>query len=327
MPLLALFGVLFFVSTVCFGQSYRRFEFSSQTTTLRIEGQSAGCSGCPVSNWMIGPEFVFNLNQHFALDGALSWTPLSQSSGYSSGGRMIEVLIGPKASIRSRRFTLFTKARPGFVSWNRALTDLQVINFPPTSLADITTTYGRRNFFAFALTGGIEYSLSPRVTLTAELGDTRVRHTSYTGYARPMTNNFQTSAGVFYRFGKENLFELRSSHQDHKFFDRFNIALMTASLLAQTADAVTTQRGLKNCWRTYGRSYWFCSNFEGDPIARPFVNQGWGGQVALAVVVNSAQTMVMYAIHRMGYHKVERLVPVPLTIEGGIQAYKNLQSR
>lgn len=328
MSLLVLFGVLFFLSTVCFGQSYRRFEFSSQTTTFRIEGQSVGCSGCPVSNWMIGPEFVFNLNRHFALDGALSWTPLPQNSGNSSGGRLTEVLIGPKASIRGRRFAFFTKARPGFVSWSRALSDFQFINFPPTSFADIKTTYGRRNFFAFALSGGIEYALSPRLTLTAEIGDTWVRHTSYSGYVRPITNNLQTSAGASYRFGKESFFELRSSHQDHKFFDRFNIALMTASLLSQTADAVTTQRRLKNCWRTYGGdASSICSNAEGNPIARPFVNQGWGGQVALAVVVNSAQTMVMYAIHRMGYHTVERVVPVPLTIEGGIQAYRNLQSR
>ena len=310
-----------------FGQSHRRFELSSQTSTLRIEGSTPSCGGCPATKWMIGPEFTFNLNQHFALDAALGWSPFS--TRYPSdtyGGRLHEVLIGPRASIRGRRFTFFTKARPGFVSWSHALTDFQFVNFPPTSLADIKRTYARRNFFAFAITGGIEYSLNPHFTLTAELGDTWVWLTSTSGYARPMTHNLQTSMGASYRFGKESVFELARSNPTHKFFDRFNIALMTASLLSQTADAVTTQRRLKNCWRNHpGEMSWACSDLEGNPIARPFVNEGWAGQVGLAVIVNSAQTMVMYAIHRMGHHRVERLVPLPLTIEGGIQAYKSLQ--
>ena len=309
-----------------YGQSYRRFELSSQTTTLRITGETPSCGGCPVAKWMIGPEFTFNLNQHFALDGALAWSPSSTRSGSDTyGGRLHEVLIGPKASIRGRRFTFFTKARPGFVSWSHALTDVQFINFPPTSLGDIKLTYARRNFFAFAMTGGIEYALSPHLTLTAELGDTLVRPTSPSGYVWPMTHNLQTTMGASYRFGKESV-EPAPSNPTHKFFDRFNIALITVSLLSQTADAVTTQRRLKSCWRNHpGEMSWVCSDLEGNPIARPFVNQGWPGQVSLAIIVNSAQTMVMYAIHRMGYHRVERVVPLPLTIEGGIQAYKSLQ--
>jgi len=326
-PSLALFVVLVIASVSSYAQSYRRFELTSQTTTLRIEGHTAGCSGCPATKWMIGPEFTFNLNQHFALDAALAWSPSSTPfpSG-TYGGRLNEAQIGPRASIRGRRFTFFTKARPGFVSWSHAQTDLHFINFPPTSFTDLKFTYGRRNFFAFGLTGGIGYTLSPRVTLSAELGDTLVRPTSTSGYVRPITHDLQSSLGASYRFGKEAFFERPSGNPTHKFFDRFNIALMTAGLLAQTADAVTTQRRLKNCWRTHPAELsWVCSDAEGNPIARPFVNQGWGGQIGLAVIVNSAQTMVMYAIHRMGYHRVERMVPIPLTIEGGIQAHKNLQ--
>jgi hypothetical protein len=309
-------------------QSYRRFELGSHTTMVRLASETHSCSGCPAPNWMVGPEFAFNLNQHFAIDGAVSESPFSISgSSDTYGGRLAEALIGPKASIRSRRFTLFTKARPGFVSWSHALTDFRFLNFPPTSFADIKTTYGRRNFFALNLTGGIEYALSPRVTLTAELGDTLVRPTYRSGYAGPMTNNVQTSLGASYHFGEERSFEHRIG-PTHKFFDRTNIGLMTVSLLAQSADAITTQRRLAHCWRTNPHandSFFGCPQEEADPIARPFVTHGWGGQVSLAIIVNSAQTLVMYAAHRMGYHRVERAVPIPLTIESGIAAYRNLQ--
>ena len=64
---------------------------------------------------------------------------------------------------------------------------------------------------------------------------------------------------------------------------------------------------------------------ESNPIARPFVAHGWGGQLSLAVIVNSAQAAAMYTIHRMGYHKVERVVPLALAAGSGIEAYRNLQ--
>src|SRR5947209_19299500 len=102
MKLCAALLVTLTVTASSHAQSYRRFELSSQTTMVRIAAYTSSCGGCPATKWMIGPEFTFNLNQHFALDGALGWSPVS--TRYPSdtyGGRLHEVLIGPRASIRA----------------------------------------------------------------------------------------------------------------------------------------------------------------------------------------------------------------------------------
>jgi hypothetical protein len=99
----------------------------------------------------------------------------------------------------------------------------------------------------------------------------------------------------------------------HSFFDKTNLTLTGVSLLGQTADAVTTQRGLKHGLR------------EGNSIARPFVNQGWAGQAGLAVVENSVQVGAMYLAHRRGFHRVERVLPILVGLASGFAAYRNLQ--
>lgn len=90
---------------------------------------------------------------------------------------------------------------------------------------------------------------------------------------------------------------------------------MSVSFLGQTADAITTQRGLVHGGR------------EVNPIAKPFVDHGWAGQVGLAVIVNSSQMGAMYFAHRRGYHKVERFLPIAIGVASGLFAYSNLQVR
>ncbi|MBS1815220.1 MAG: hypothetical protein JSS87_10130 [Acidobacteria bacterium] len=99
----------------------------------------------------------------------------------------------------------------------------------------------------------------------------------------------------------------------HAFWDHKNKVLFAVSLTGQAADAITTQRGL-----SHGRR-------EVNPIARPFVQQGWGGQIGLAVIVNGAQLGVMYLAHRRGHHRVERVLPVVVGLASGAAAYSNLQ--
>jgi hypothetical protein len=45
---------------------------------------------------------------------------------------------------------------------------------------------------------------------------------------------------------------------------------------------------------------------EGDPLARPFVNQGWPGQVAASALGYGAALGVAYILHRTNHHKIER---------------------
>jgi hypothetical protein len=101
----------------------------------------------------------------------------------------------------------------------------------------------------------------------------------------------------------------------HRFFDAKNLLGISISLLAQTSDAVTTQRFLHHGLQ------------EQNGLARPFVDQGWGGQVAASAIVNTAEISVMYALHKMGHHRMERALPYVVAAPGAIEGYRNLHER
>jgi hypothetical protein len=45
---------------------------------------------------------------------------------------------------------------------------------------------------------------------------------------------------------------------------------------------------------------------EGNPIARPFVTQGWPGQLAGSALGFGAGVGLSYMLHRTNHHKLER---------------------
>jgi hypothetical protein len=103
--------------------------------------------------------------------------------------------------------------------------------------------------------------------------------------------------------------------QSHRFFDNTNLLLIGASLLGQSADQITTRRFLSH------------GGQEQDPLSRPFVDQGWGGQVGIAAIENTAQIFVMYRLHKMGHHRIERILLLVTAFAHGNMGYRNLQNR
>jgi len=89
--------------------------------------------------------------------------------------------------------------------------------------------------------------------------------------------------------------------------------LHTHSRYTSVADAVTTERRISHGWG------------EQDPLARPFADQGWGGMIGLGIIENTAQILVMYRLHKMGHHRIERTLPLVTALLGGRQGYHNLQ--
>ncbi|MGO9325496.1 MAG: hypothetical protein ACLP07_13125 [Terracidiphilus sp.] len=85
------------------------------------------------------------------------------------------------------------------------------------------------------------------------------------------------------------------------------------SLLGQASDAISTQRFRKRGFE------------EQDPLAKPFVDQGWPGQIGLAAIDNAAQLSVMFFLHRTNHHRVERLVPITFGVASGVMGYRNDQ--
>jgi hypothetical protein len=97
----------------------------------------------------------------------------------------------------------------------------------------------------------------------------------------------------------------------HRFFDVKNVALTGIESGALLADGIFTQRAL----RKYPEFF-----READPIARPFVMRGWPGQIAGGALFVSADVGLRYSLHRKNHHRLERLLPLVLTVYGTIGA-------
>jgi len=245
------------------------------------------------------------------------------SSGVAEGGYATTFFAGPKGTVRGRRWGLFAQARPGFLSWSHTQTGLILTTSPVTPEV---LDYGRRTFFAVDMSGGVEYFASNRVHLRMNMGSALVRYndtmpeTDAAGKvyelgagSRHWTTNMETSAGVYWGLGKQIAWTPDDIHQtpSHRFFDKTNFTVLTVSLLGQASDAITTQRFLK-----HGVS-------EANPLSRPFVDQGWPGQIGIGILDNAAQLSVMYALHRMNHHRIERVVPLLRGVAGGVMGYRN----
>jgi hypothetical protein len=100
----------------------------------------------------------------------------------------------------------------------------------------------------------------------------------------------------------------------HRFADRLNIALTVAGVGALLADGATTQYLMKN----------YPGGREVDPLARPFVENGWPGQILGGTLFIGAEVGLRYVLHRKGHHRVERwFSTIPITY-GGVCAVHNL---
>jgi hypothetical protein len=101
----------------------------------------------------------------------------------------------------------------------------------------------------------------------------------------------------------------------HRFFDGLNIGLTCLEGSALLFDGIVTQYIIK----TYpGQGH------EIDPIARPFVDAGWPGQIAGGLLFIGADVGLRYLLHRKNHHRWERLLPLVLTAYGGISTGINL---
>jgi hypothetical protein len=261
----------------------------------------------------VGGGGVFNVNRYLAFDATLNvltkfdTAHYNFDSGVPAGGRGSEFLIGVRGVVRARRYGLFAEAAPGVLSWSQVL----------TAYTAGVSSYGRDNLFALKLGGGAEYAPNSRVHVRLDVADLLVKYNQpywgFGGGVHPWLNNLQTATGVYVGLGKRMDWQVLNWHNQstHRFLDRDNFVVIGVSLLGQTADAITTQRFI-----SHGQQ-------EGDPLARPFVEHGWSGQIGLAVLTNSGEIAGMYWLHKMHHDRIERLLPLPYAIASGVCAYRN----
>lgn len=198
-----------------------RFEVGVQYTTLVINHPiirldnpfpSSGRALTPQTG--VGGRFTFNLNDHLALEGALDYLPGSdRSSGISLGGDGLQGQFGVKAGRRFRRFGIFGKARPGFLSFDRVS---RLVGTRTLIEGPQTFTFGvfqprRKTYFETDVGGVVEFYPARRIVTRFDVGDTIIRYrgrvaqgfsfrTAISPQPDDTRHNFQFSAGVGFRF-------------------------------------------------------------------------------------------------------------------------------
>ena len=181
-----------------------RWEIGGHYTLLKIESDRVGCGGCRVNNSGLGINLGVNFHRSIGFDSEINFFPdPGEGASNQEGGRITQGLFGVKAGITRKKWGLFAKVRPGFVSNGKA-----IIAESPTP-PPFSFTFGRLTHFATDIGGIFEYHVTRRISFRTDLGDTIVRHggqtfTSITGntlttpsYYR---NNLQWSTGIIFWF-------------------------------------------------------------------------------------------------------------------------------
>lgn len=159
-----------------------------------------------------GGRFTFNFNKHVALEAEGNFFPRFLLDDFDNDTVLAQGQFGVKAGKRFKKFGIFAKARPGFISSPDILiqvgTETVVINDGPVVLPILEAR--RRNFFSMDLGGVLEFYPSRGILVRFDAGDTVV----HTGDARTVSftlnpasprlprviHNFQFSADVAFRF-------------------------------------------------------------------------------------------------------------------------------
>jgi len=139
--------------------SYTRFEFGTQYSTVRLTNSNLGATNYSG----FGGRFDWNLNRRLALESQLDFFPEHARPLLSiQGGQTLQAVFGLRAKvIQTRRLSVFGLIRPGFFHF----TDVLYFNSSSTTgFAEQPETH-----FALNLGGGLEYYLNPRWVLRADI--------------------------------------------------------------------------------------------------------------------------------------------------------------
>ena len=139
--------------------NYTRFEIGAQFSTARLTNTDLGATDYSG----FGGRFDWNLNRRLALEGQIDFFPEHAIPLLTiQGGRTLQAVFGVRAKvIQTRRLAVFGIIRPGLFHFT------DVLYFNPNS----ATGFGERSetHFEVNLGGGLEYYLTPRWVLRADI--------------------------------------------------------------------------------------------------------------------------------------------------------------
>ncbi len=191
-------------------QDAPKLEIGVQYSSLSIDLPAFGGTEHAVG---VGGRVTYNLTDYFAVEAETNLFPSDLRTDYVAGGAAQQAQFGAKVGKRWRRFGLFAKARPGFVSFGDTLTPVQV-NSGTTPV--FTFERERKTHFSMDVGGVLEFYPSRKMLVRFDAGDTVIRYGEHaelqpaflpsipaaiTQEPSETFHNFQFTAGVGFRFG------------------------------------------------------------------------------------------------------------------------------
>lgn len=190
-----------------------KIEVGAQFTSFRLfPPPQQGYQPPSVTEPGLGGRLTYNLNRRIAIESEINFFPNKNIFQFAGEGRALQGQMGVKAGKRFRKFGVFAKARPGFLSVGR------VFFYEPG--ASLDTGFGfsipnariaRRTHFTMDLGGVVEFYPSRRMIVRFDGGDTIVRYgksfepinfdqAHLTTVPPRIKHNLQFTAGVSWRF-------------------------------------------------------------------------------------------------------------------------------
>jgi len=207
-----LLTIVTFASVVVAQDKKDRVEIGVQSSSLML---SAPDFPLDLTNSGVGGRVTYNFNRSIAAEAEINFFPQTQLIFSSSIRGAVQAQFGAKLGKRFKRFGLFGKVRPGFISVD------DVFSVTPDSVTLINgLTFNfkveRTNFFTLDAGGVLELYPTRRSVVRIEAGDTAIRHPQLFQVAFPVfpgppivqlvrpakfKHNFQFAAGVAFRLG------------------------------------------------------------------------------------------------------------------------------
>ncbi len=263
---------------VAFAQSnYTREEFGGEFSTIRQNDAQTG-NGKNLPGF--GGRFDWNSSRRLAFEAELDFFPeQSESVNFLRGGQTLQAVFGLRAKVvQTRRISVFGLIRPGFFHYTDVLADFQGEGLPQRKLS--------ATYFELNIGGGLEYYLTPRWVLRADIAgnpyrvapQTRSTLVGSANYAGSVEDTTRLSFGVAYRPGS-----LLENEMETKVPGNWGFGPLFSTLIAEPADVnngVATLSGFGG-YATY--RFWRVLYFDSNVLYFPQDTHGttnvYGGPV------------------------------------------------
>jgi len=151
----------------------RKFELAADftTNTFNVGDTVVG----------LGGRLTYNLNSHFALEGAGYFFPQECRGCGSHAGQTVQGFFGVKIGKRFNKWGIFGKVRPGVMSSSKGQFDLVVISIPTTSppsfnFPGVFFRERRLTTFAMDVGGVLEFYPTKRIITRLDFGSTIIHY-------------------------------------------------------------------------------------------------------------------------------------------------------